>query len=244
MAYVEDPRAPGEGAIQIFSGWIGSWGLSVQRRPLNAAEIARRYDREAPRWGDLLAQLGSPRAYERLLAASLAKRPALAAAGPLRALDCGAGDGALSLALARVAPRGVSADAVDLSPRMLAEARRRFAEAGLDAATQVADVRDLPYLDGSFDVVMAAHLLEHLADPTAALAEMARVLRPGGLMILCLTRRAALGVYIHLKWRTRLTTEPEALGLMRRAGLAEVEALRPDGGLFRRLTVACAGVKG
>jgi SAM-dependent methyltransferase len=66
---------------------------------------------------------------------------------------------------------------------------------------------------------MAAHLLEHLHDPAAALQEMVRVTRPGGVIILCLTRRSVLGFYIHLTWRTQLYAVADARTLLRSAGL-------------------------
>ena len=68
--------------------------------------------------------------------------------------------------------RGVVA--VDLSPRMVELARER----GVDAS--VGDVQALPFEDGEFDVVVAAWMLYHVLDLDAALAEIARVLRPGG----------------------------------------------------------------
>lgn len=79
-----------------------------------------------------------------------------------------------------------------------ADAQHSFRSESIAASTRVADVRKLPYPDDSFDVVMAAHLLEHLHDPAAALQELVRVARPGGVIILCLTRRSVLGFYIHI----------------------------------------------
>jgi len=94
---------------------------------------------------------------------------AVAAVRPRRVLDVGCGDGRIPSLYA--APEVVC---VDTSPAAVDAARER----GLDALE--ADARNLPFADGSFDVVTCNHTLYHLADPDRALAELARVLRPGG----------------------------------------------------------------
>jgi SAM-dependent methyltransferase len=73
--------------------------------------------------------------------------------------------------------RGARVDAVDASSEMLAELTRQTA---LRVSTTVADIRDLPMPDASYDVATAAFVLNHLPDPERALAELARVTRPGG----------------------------------------------------------------
>jgi 2-polyprenyl-3-methyl-5-hydroxy-6-metoxy-1,4-benzoquinol methylase len=96
-------------------------------------------------------------------------------------LDVGCGPGTLTVDLARrVAPgRVVAIDAVEAP---LAEARRHAEAADIDIAFEVGDVYALAAAGGSFDVVHAHQVLQHLTDPVAALREMARVTRPGGLI--------------------------------------------------------------
>jgi ubiquinone/menaquinone biosynthesis C-methylase UbiE len=71
---------------------------------------------------------------------------------------------------------------LDVSPRPLAEARGLAERAGLAVTFEVGDVYALAEPDDSFDVVHAHQVLQHLTDPVAALREMARVCRPGGLL--------------------------------------------------------------
>ena len=95
-------------------------------------------------------------------------------------LDIGCGPGTITADLARaVAPGPVLG--VDRSEQAIATAEpRAHSIEHLSFAT--ADVYDLQMADGSFDVVHAHQVLQHLADPVAALAEMRRVCRPGGIV--------------------------------------------------------------
>jgi len=95
-------------------------------------------------------------------------------------LACGTGDLCL-LAARRVGPEG-RVTGVDISEEMLAVGRRKVAEAGLADRVDLlrANALDLPFPDRSFDVVTSGFVLRNLADLPRALAEMARVLRPGG----------------------------------------------------------------
>lgn len=98
----------------------------------------------------------------------------------MRLLDAGCGPGSITAGLARrVAPGEVVG--VDAEPSVLALARERGA--GLpNLRFEEASVYGLPFGDDSFDAAYAHQLLQHLTDPPAALRELARVVRPGGLV--------------------------------------------------------------
>jgi SAM-dependent methyltransferase len=97
---------------------------------------------------------------------------ALAAVPHGRVLEVGCGRGELAQRIA--AELGSSVIALDLSPAMVAEAAGR----GVDA--RIGDIQALPFADGSFDAVVAAWMLYHVPDLERGLAEVVRVLRPGG----------------------------------------------------------------
>lgn len=100
---------------------------------------------------------------------------AIASVRPRRALEVGCGPGEL----AERVQSELSAEvvAVDISPRMVELARAR----GVDA--RVGDVQELPFADAAFDCAIAAWMLYHVPDVPRALAELARVLEPGGRLV-------------------------------------------------------------
>ena len=94
-------------------------------------------------------------------------------------LDVGCGPGTISAGLAaRVEPGHVTA--IDAVPEIIEKAAADFSRPNLTFTT--GDVYALDYPDDSFDVVHAHQVLQHLTDPVAALREMTRVTRPGGLI--------------------------------------------------------------
>ncbi|THJ48182.1 class I SAM-dependent methyltransferase, partial [Candidatus Frankia alpina] len=100
----------------------------------------------------------------------------LAAAG-----DAGCGEGGLARLLAG---RGASpVVGVDLCSELVDAARGQAAADGLDIRYETADVAALPLDDATIDLVVANHVLNDLEDPAPAIAEFARVLRPGGLTV-------------------------------------------------------------
>jgi ubiquinone/menaquinone biosynthesis C-methylase UbiE len=89
-------------------------------------------------------------------------------------LEVGCGTG---LVLSRIARFARSARGIDLSPNMLEQARAR----GLDV--QVANATSLPFADATFDVACSFKVIAHVREVDRALAEMARVVRPGGFVL-------------------------------------------------------------
>jgi len=81
-------------------------------------------------------------------------------------------------------PADATITGVELSPAMLAIARQRATSLGLDADLREGDAEHLPFDDASFDTVTCALALCTIPRPTAALAEMRRVLAPGGHLLL------------------------------------------------------------
>ena len=95
-------------------------------------------------------------------------------------LDVGCGPASITVGLARWAERG-HVTGIEVTDEILETASATVAEAGVDNVTLANEsVYELPYDDATFDVAYAHQVCQHLSKPVAAIAEMARVVRPGG----------------------------------------------------------------
>jgi ubiquinone/menaquinone biosynthesis C-methylase UbiE len=192
---------------------------------------------------ELLAELQDRRAaetQERL-------RRLLTLTGEERALDVGAGAGAFAIALAPFVREVLS---VDIVPEPLEEGRKR-APANVELVE--ADATTLPYERGSFDLVCTARTLHHVPRPELVLAEMNRVLRPGGAMLVVdqlapIDSLAAIELNRFERARdpstTRILADVDLRGLFEANGLVlrQTEIVRENRNLERYLDLAgCHG---
>jgi len=101
-----------------------------------------------------------------------------------RVLDLGCGTGTLAIAIARAAP-GATVAGFDADGAVLARGRAKQARTGTSVQWQRGLAQHLPFADGALDAVVSSLFFHHLlpADKRAALAEVARVLRPGGRLL-------------------------------------------------------------
>jgi SAM-dependent methyltransferase len=140
---------------------------------MGSADVQGRLWGAAPRdWAEVAEPLSRP-----LHEATLA---ALLPLAGLRLLDVGCGAG---LALTLAAGHGARVTGLDAAGPMIDVARERLPESDL----RVGDLQDMPFDDGAFDVVTAFNSVQYAAEPMEAVAELARVTRPGG--------RVAIGVW-------------------------------------------------
>jgi ubiquinone/menaquinone biosynthesis C-methylase UbiE len=146
-------------------------------------------------------------------------------------LDAGCGDGRYLAALAGELPARQAG--VDISERILETARQQTS-----AELRQSNLESLPFEDGAFDLVLCTQVIEHVLDGPAAVRELARVLRPGGALVIStdnernlVTRvlnapRAALVRLLHLRGRRGMVESPATpytrasfAGLLEHAGL-------------------------
>lgn len=101
----------------------------------------------------------------------------------LRVLDVGTGTALIPIELGR-RDAGLHVTAIDLAEEMLAIGRRNVAAAKLADVIDLekVDAKQLPYADGTFDVVMSNSIVHHIPEPRGSLEEMVRVLSPGGVL--------------------------------------------------------------
>jgi demethylmenaquinone methyltransferase/2-methoxy-6-polyprenyl-1,4-benzoquinol methylase len=171
-----------------------------QQGRLLATEVRAMFDRIAPRYDlmNRLMSLGLDRRWRRLAAAA-----ADVSLGS-RALDVCTGTGDLALELAdRVGPGG-SVVGADFSEPMLQRAREKAVAHGARVVFARADALDLPFTDDSFDAATVAFGARNWADLARGLAEMTRVVRPGGrVVVLDITTPRRLRT-LHAVWFDRV----------------------------------------
>lgn len=219
--------------------------------------VREMFSRIAPRY-DLLNHLLSFQLDRTWRARAVRSVRARLAVPGVRILDLCCGSGDLTLALARAAHPQALVVGSDFARPMLAAARHKSARRRASIVLLEADALSLPIADGSIDVLTVAFGFRNLASYERGLAEMLRVLRPGGMAALLefsqppnpLFARAyrvyanrilpALGgwisgsreAYSYLPESVnRFPEAPELAGMMRRAGFREVRFERMSGGI-------------
>jgi len=189
------------------SQWRDTAGLEAEK----ARELAGRLELRAKSPDEIEAR----QAYLDLLGVTAGER----------VLDVGCGSGVVTRDIARrVGPSGLAVG-IDPSPQFLAVARELAEGAGLGGGVEFREgnALSLPFPDGAFDVVVAVTVLSHTPGGESAIAEMARVVRPGG----------RVGVFDLDTDMTSITHPDRAL--TRRIVAAASDATAVDGWLSRRL---------
>lgn len=101
----------------------------------------------------------------------------------MRILDAGCGSGSMAREIAKAAPES-DVVGLDLRDNYIDYARRRGAKENLqNLSFETGDIRHLPYADGSFDIIWTKYVLQWVTEPMRAMHELARVLKPGGLLV-------------------------------------------------------------
>jgi SAM-dependent methyltransferase len=133
-------------------------------------------------------------------------------------LDAGCGNGRYSIHLLKTADTDATLTAFDLSLGMLARARKRLDSKRVTFCS--ADLTKLPYPSASFDAAICGWVLEHLPDPRPGLRELARVLQPGGKLLLMCTEDTFFGAWCSRLWHCRTYNRAELRATAAECGLA------------------------
>lgn len=211
--------APARALWELARQEIAAWpALAHDRLRLERRLAERRgggrdfYASVAQRWEELRGELYGRRFTEAAIAALVPRHWVVAD------LACGAGDVAV-----RLAPRVARVVGVDASPEMLQAARRR-ARGLANVELHEADLAALPLADASCDAALLVLALTHVEAPPAALAEMARILKPGGRAVVVDLLRHDRDEFRREMGQLRNGFDAEELAaLLAEAGLAEVD---------------------
>jgi SAM-dependent methyltransferase len=151
------------------------------------------------------------------LAGRLIRPTAFDVRGCKSILDAGCGNGRYTRFLLKHADPGARITAFDLSQRMLKRARRRVKSPRVTLVS--ADLTRLPYPDAAFDAVVCGWVLEHLPDPRPGLHELARVMKPGGKLLLLVTEDTLTGSMCSRMWHCRTHNRSDLRRICQECGL-------------------------
>ena len=222
-AALQQPASAASLPTVPFTRWsLGSWEFSVRRRVHTPCELAKRYDDSAAGWAKTAERFRLDAAYRTALSRSGVATPEAGPQGPANVLDCGIGTGSLPMALHHLRTDRTYFVGIDTSSEMVARAMETFDQSGVDGDVWQASIEAVPFADETFDVVFAAHVLEHLPDPMVGLREMVRVLKPGGRLFFCATRPSPFGTFIQMHWRTWSVSERQGLTWLRDCGMEDI----------------------
>lgn len=183
--------------------------------------------------------------YERASLALL--RPWIAGRAPGRVLDVGCGTGSLLGLLAESGARVDAYAGIDPAPAMLRVAAEKLRASAIPGALAAAVAEGLPLASGAFDLAVSASNLHDWDDPHAGLAEVRRVLRPGGELLLLDWHRDPLpmrllnvGMRIARTGYRRMYARGEMADALARAGFrVRAEARGAAGGPWRLIAFRC-----
>jgi ubiquinone/menaquinone biosynthesis C-methylase UbiE len=157
---------------------LGSDGVNAQQSVVN-----RHFQTESAAWRDVYEEESvQGDIYRKRLNIVLSWIDGLGESAGAKVLEVGCGGGRAAIALAQ---RGYHVDAIDSASNMLAITRACASQAGVleIVSTKVGNVYQLEFADNSFPLILAMGVMPYLGAPKKALAEMARVLSPGGSLV-------------------------------------------------------------
>jgi SAM-dependent methyltransferase len=186
------------------------------------------------------AEMGTPEFFERVEAHRYDKEwhipgaAGFAGTRGLRVLEIGCGLGTDG---AQFAKAGADYTGIDLTEAAIDLARTRFEVSGLKGEFRVADAENLDFADDSFDRVYAHGVLHHTPDTARAVAEIHRVLKPGGRAAVMLYHRGSynyrVGIRILRRAGARLLKSENGMRIIHRLTGEPIESLREHAGLLR-----------
>ena len=201
------------------------------------------YDASAHQWQDNLARLGQLHDYQLLFKNQAVCNRLSHLDQTSQILDCGVGTGAFSLALLDSVAQPVHVSGVDISYPMLIHAQQNLDNRCTTLDLRWGDIRRLPFANESFDAVIFAHVLEHMAEPVETLRELVRVLKPGAPLIGSVTRKGLGQVLMSLRWQNRGYASNQLNSCLQAAGLETVRSFNYGTGWSKWMCIATIGVK-
>lgn len=229
----------------------GARRVEVAKAQLEDGWVTQRYNEIADSWARKIRRLGFTRAYRAVFRRIVRRGTVAVEPGrAVRIADIGVGAGDASLSLARAlrqfgsSSQTVHVCGVDTSTEMLRVASDRFAADEIAFTSACCDMCATGLEPSSCDVVVAAHSVEHLDDPGAALAEIDRVLAPGGTAILIMTRCTIPTIALEAQWPIHCVRSDLLRKELSERGYPHVDVVRfPAAVIPNLLSFVCVATK-
>ncbi|MDU8944742.1 class I SAM-dependent methyltransferase [Ovoidimarina sediminis] len=180
--------------------------------------LKRRYDQAAGGWHKGLVRLGYPAAYRRLVSAAPPASDALV-------VDIGTGSGLLAETWVDVSGPPQRLLLVDRSQEMLRRASMRFAARGIEADVVEGAIGSNALEECSATVLLCAHVLEHLDNPSQGLRWIWSRMCPGGQLFLAVSRPHWCTALLRWKWGHRAYSSAEVSALLEAAEFVEIRTV-------------------
>lgn len=228
-----------EGQAMKFT--VLNWRFEFERVFFDERKLAGMYNDAANRWERSIGRMGYLHAYQ-LLFQQLQRDGALShmEVGS-KVLDTGIGTGALTHALQSIRP-DVNVIGVDISPKMLQIARQNLRRS---ARYHQANIINQPYRTASFDMVMSAHVIEHLCEPLVGIGAFMRVLKPGCPFVLVATKPCPATYVLSLRWNFKPMVQEHVIEMLRVAGGTDIKVMPlTKGRSMTYMSVVYTGIKG
>ncbi len=191
---------------------------------MSAGELNLKYDEAAPKWSDKMRLLGYYDAYLGLLSS-----PNFRAPEGNRVLDIGCGTGAFAEAWVAIQGPEQHVTLLDPSRAMLERAGAALAARDVDAEPALATLEDFAP-QRPFDCLLAAHVIEHVADPVASLARMREFAGEEARLWLIVSKPHWCNAIIWFQWRHRAYRPESVKSMLEKAGWQlEMEYAFPSG---------------
>ncbi|MGD1949849.1 MAG: class I SAM-dependent methyltransferase [Leptolyngbyaceae cyanobacterium] len=217
--------------------------LDYWRTTPNIKTLSSIYDLAANQWHDNLARLGQLHDYQLLFKNQAVRNRLRHLDQTSQILDCGIGTGAFSLALLESINQSAHVSGIDISYSMLTHAQQNLENHCTSLDLRWGNIRSLPFVDDSFNAVIFAHVLEHMAEPVETLREMVRVLKPGAPLIGSVTRKGLGPVLMSLRWQNRGYAPNQMDAFLQAIGLEAVRSFDYGTGWSKWMCLATIGVK-
>jgi len=185
-------------------------------------DLATRYDQAAQNWHSAICKLGYINAYRELVSHFLSSTQFQQNQLQLDILDAGTGSGGFSLALAEKLHEPQSIDLLDISQKMLDRASNTLSHLPHRIDYICANIQKFETAKKQYDIILCAHVIEHLNDPVSSLHSIGQALKPGGVLLLVVSKPHWCTALVQLKWHHKAYKPHQVSQILQNAGMDQV----------------------